>query len=288
MQIGVTFPQLEIGPDPAVLREYAQTAEGLGYDFLTIYDHVLGADTTNRPGWSGAYAAGDQFHEPFVLFGWLAAVAPKLALATGVVVLPQRQTALVAKQAAEVDVLTGGRLRLGVGIGWNEVEFEALNETFRNRARRYEEQIELLRRLWTEPVVDYHGRYHNVTEAGLNPLPIQRPIPIWMGGRAEAALERIGRLADGWMTQTQLDDNLRGMIERVRGYAESAARPRDAVQIEARVSLNAAPASEWRTIVDEWRTLGASHLAVNTMRAGLDSPQAHIDAIRRFWEVING
>ncbi|MGH2535272.1 MAG: LLM class F420-dependent oxidoreductase [Thermomicrobiales bacterium] len=288
MQIGVTFPQLEIGPDPAVLREYARTAEGLGYDFLTIYDHVLGADTTNRPGWGGAYAADDQFHEPFVLFGWLAAVAPKLALATGVIVLPQRQTALVAKQAAEIDILNGGRLRLGVGIGWNEVEFEALNENFRNRARRYEEQVDLLRRLWTEPVVTFDGRYHQVKEAGLNPLPIQRPIPIWMGGRAEAALERIGRLADGWMTQTPLDDNLRGMIERVRGYAGAAGRSPDAVQIEARVSLNAAPESDWRGIVEEWRALGASHLAVNTMRAGLDSPRAHIDAIRHFWEVVRG
>jgi alkanesulfonate monooxygenase SsuD/methylene tetrahydromethanopterin reductase-like flavin-dependent oxidoreductase (luciferase family) len=141
MQIGVTFPQVEIGPDPGVVREYAQTAESLGYEFLTIYDHVLGADTTNRPDWSGAYAATDQFHEPFVLFGWLTAVAPKLDLATGVIVLPQRQTALVAKQAAEIDILTGGRLRLGVGIGWNGVEFEALNENFRNRARRFEEQV---------------------------------------------------------------------------------------------------------------------------------------------------
>jgi probable F420-dependent oxidoreductase len=288
MQIGVTFPQLEIGPDPAVVREYAQTAEGLGYDFLTIYDHVLGADTTNRPGWSGAYQATDQFHEPFVLFGWLAGVAPKLALATGVIVLPQRQTALVAKQAAEIDILTGGRFRLGVGIGWNEVEFEALNEHFRNRARRYEEQIELLRKLWTEPVVTYHGRYHHISEAGLNPLPVQQPIPIWMGGRAEAALERMGRLADGWMTQTPLDDTLRGMIERVRGYAEAAGRPRDAIQIEARVSINAAPESDWPRIVEDWRQLGASHLAVNTMRAGLESPRDHIDVIRRFWEAIQG
>jgi probable F420-dependent oxidoreductase len=285
MQLGVTFPQIEIGADPAVVRDYARAAEEAGYDFLTVYDHVLGADVANRPGWTGSYNAEDQFHAPFVLFGYLAAVAPRLALATGVLVLPQRQTALVAKQAAEVDILTGGRFRLGVGIGWNQVEYEALGENFRNRARRMEEQIEVLRLLWTEPVVDFHGRYHDISEAGIKPLPVQRPIPIWMGGKAEPALERIGRLGDGWMTQTWLDDELRAAIGRVRDYAEQAGRPRDAVQIEARLSLNMVPEAEWRDEVERWREFGAAYLAVNTMRAGLDSPQAHIDAIRRFMEV---
>jgi probable F420-dependent oxidoreductase len=288
MRLGVTFPQLEIGPDPGIVREYVQTAESIGFDFLTIYDHVLGAGTTNRPDWKGTYSAADQFHEPFVLLGYLAAVAPKLELATGVIVLPQRQTALVAKQAAEIDILTGGRFRLGVGIGWNEVEFEALGEPFRNRARRFEEQIDLLRKLWSEPVITYDGKYHKINEAGLNPLPVQRPIPIWLGGRADAALERVGRLADGWMSQTRLDESLYAMIDRVKDYAAAAGRDRDAVKIEARLSLNAVPEEEWRKEVDRWREVGATHLSVNTMRAGLTSPQDHIAAIQHLKAAIDG
>jgi probable F420-dependent oxidoreductase len=287
MQIGVTFPQIEIGSDLSVIRDYVRAAETNGYDYLTIYDHVLGADTTHRPDWRGSYRATDQFQEPLVFFGWLAAVAPRLALATGVLVLPQRETALVAKQAAEIDILTGGRFRLGVGIGWNQVEFEALGQNFKNRARRIEEQIEVLRLLWTNPVVDFHGRYHDISEAGINPLPIQQPIPIWMGGRAEPALKRIGRLADGWMTQTRLDANLRAMIERVRDYAEAAGRPRDAVQIEGRLSIKDIPEAEWREEADRWRDFGATHLAVNTMGAGLAAPKDHIDAIRRVKQVVD-
>jgi probable F420-dependent oxidoreductase len=287
MQFGVTFPQIEIGSDLSVIRDYVRAAETDGYDFLTIYDHVLGADTTNRPGWRGAYRATDEFQEPFVFFGWLAATAPRLALATGVLVLPQRETALVAKQAAEIDNLTGGRFRLGVGIGWNEVEYEALGQNFKNRARRMEEQIDVLRLLWTNPVVNFHGRYHDISDAGINPLPIQQPIPIWIGGRAEPALKRIGRLADGWMTQTRLDANLRAMIERVRDYTEAAGRPRDAVQIEGRLSIKDVPEAEWREEIDRWRDLGATYLAVNTMGAGLAAPQDHIDAIRRVKQVID-
>src|SRR6266550_7850766 len=179
MQIGVTFPQTEIGADPIVIRDYAQTVEGLGYSHLVAFDHVLGADPTHRPGWQG-YTYRQMFHEPFVLFGYLAALT-HLELVPAVIILPQRQTALVAKQAAEIDILTGGRLRLGVGLGWNFVEFEALGEDFRNRGRRAEEQIEVLRRLWTEPVVDFDGRWHRIPAAGINPLPVQRPIPIWIG-----------------------------------------------------------------------------------------------------------
>src|SRR5436853_5331098 len=179
LPVGVVFPQTEIGADPAGVRAYAQAAQDLDYSHLVVYDHVLGADPAAYPGWSGPYTAQTMFHEVFVLFGYLAAVAPALELVTSVVILPQRQTALVAKQAAEIDILTGGRFRLGLGIGWNHVEYEALGMDFTNRGRRLEEQIELLRRLWTEPVFDFEGRWHTVTAAGLNPLPVQRPIPIW-------------------------------------------------------------------------------------------------------------
>ena len=196
MRLGVVFPQTEIGADPAAIRDYAQAVQAMGYRHILIYDHVLGASTASRPEWRGAYTSETLFHEPFVLYGYLAALT-NLELVTGVIILPQRQTALVAKQAAEVDVLSGGRLRLGVGVGWNEVEYQGLNESFHNRGARCDEQIAVLRALWTQPVVTFHGRWHHIEEAGIKPLPVQQPIPIWIGGHSEAALKRAGRLGDG-------------------------------------------------------------------------------------------
>ena len=207
MQIGAIFPQTEIGQDPGVIREYAQAVEELGYGHLLAFDHVLGADTSTRPDWRGPYTSKTMFHEPLVLYGYLAAITQRIELVTGIIILPQRQTALVAKQAAEVDVLSGGRLRLGVGIGWNDVEYEALGENFHNRGRRSEEQVELLRELWTKEAVTFEGRWHRVTAAGINPLPVQRPIPLWFGsGPTDAALQRIARLGDGWFPQFRPDD----------------------------------------------------------------------------------
>ena len=206
MQYGTVFPQTEIGADPIGVRDYAQAVEGMGYDYILVYDHVLGANAGSRPGWRGAYRHTNMFHEPFVLFGYLAGLTERIGLATGILILPQRQTALVAKQAAEADVLSGGRLRLGIGTGWNAVEYEALDENFHDRGRRSEEQIELMRALWTRELVTYEGRWHKVTDAGINPMPVQRPIPIWLGGYAERVLERIGRLGErlgdgGWRAQ---------------------------------------------------------------------------------------
>ena len=286
MRLGVIFPQLEIGADPGVIRDYAQTAEGLGYRHLLIYDHVLGADTTNRPGWT-RYTHNDQFHEPFVLFGFLAAVAPSLELVTDVIILPQRQTALVAKQAAEVDVLTGGKFRLGVGTGWNEVEYEALNENFRNRGRRLDEQIAVLRALWTESVVTFDGAYHRITAAGLNPLPIQRPIPIWLGaGTDDRVLARIGRLGDGWLPLVRPGEALAAAIERIGAHAVAAGRSLAEIGIEGRLTLKDVPEADWVSEVQRWRDLGATHLGVNTMGAGIGSPQGHIEAIKRFADVV--
>ena len=199
MRLGVVFPQTEIGTDPGPIRAFAQAAEELGYLHILAFDHVLGADIRDRPGWNGAYDYTHLFHEPFVLFGYLAAVTSRAELVTSVLILGQRQTALVAKQAAEVDVLTGGRLRLGIGIGWNEVEYEALNENFHNRGARSEEQVALMRALWTQEVVNFDGRWHKVTAAGINPLPVQRPISVWFGGRADAVLRRIARIGDGFI-----------------------------------------------------------------------------------------
>ena len=292
MRIGAVFPHLEIGADPSMIRAWAQTVEELGYRHILAYDHVLGASTANRPEWSGPYTSESLFHEVFVLFGYLAAVTQRTELVTGILILPQRQTALVAKQAAEIDVLTGGRFRLGVGVGWNAVEFEALGEDFHTRGARSEEQIAVLRALWTEPVVTFRGRWHQISEAGLNPLPIQRPIPIWFGAgmpggpAPDVVLRRIGQLGDGWLPQHPPNDATGRDIERVRAYAKEAGRDPEAIGIEARLNLFQVPESDWRGFVDGWRALGATHLSVNTMRAGLGSPQAHLDALRRVADVL--
>src|SRR6266480_3224952 len=219
VRVGVVYPHQEIGDDPGRVAAFAQAAEDLGYAHIVAYDHVLGADPTGRPAWwKGAYTHRDAFHEPFVLFGYLAAITKKLELAFGIVILPQRQTALVAKQAATLDVLSRGRVRFGAGIGWNHVEYEALGMNWRDRAKRVEEQIEVLRLLWTEELVDYPGRWHRIDRAGLNPLPIQRPIPIWMGGNADAAVRRIARIADGWFTHLQPDDAGRARLAEFRSH----------------------------------------------------------------------
>ena len=284
MQIGVVFPQTEIGPDPAIVREYAQVAEGSGLTHLLVYDHVLGASTANRPDWRGPYTDKSLFHEVFVLFGYLAAVAPGLELVTGVVILPQRQTALVAKQAAEIDVLTGGKLRLGVGIGWNEVEYVGLNESFSNRGRRFEEQIEVLRALWSDEVIDFKGRYHTIPEAGLNPMPIQRPIPVWIGGYADVVMERIGRLADGWFPGSEPGDALEHSRSLVVESALAAGRDPSSIGMEGRISLAPDAEDEWLRQTESWRAAGATHLSINTMGRSR-TPRQHIETIRRYAEV---
>ena len=285
MQVGVTFPQSEIGTDPEVIRDYAQAAEDLGYEHLLAYDHVLGADPSNREAWRG-YTHKTMFHEPLTLFGYLAAITQRLEFVSGVIVLPQRQCALVAKQAAEVDVLSNGRLRLGVGIGWNEVEYEALGEDFHTRGARIEEQIEVMRLLWTREVVSYEGNYHRIDEAGINPLPVQRPIPVWMGARADVGLRRTARVADGWMPQGPPDDGMREALRRLRGYVEEAGREPESVGIEARLDIGKVPPEEWIAQTEAWRTLGATHLSVNTMNAGLGSPQEHVETIARYKEAL--
>ncbi|MEP6776217.1 MAG: LLM class F420-dependent oxidoreductase, partial [Chloroflexota bacterium] len=226
------------------------------------------------------------FHEPLVFFGFLSAVTRRIGLVTGVIVLPQRQTALVAKQAAEVDVLSGGRLRLGVGIGWNSVEYEALGMDFKSKAARLEEQIALLRAFWTEPVVDFAGKWHTVSQAGINPLPIQRPIPLWMGGGTDTVvdvvLDRIARLGDGWFSQMKPGDVARDTVQRLRDYAQAAGRDPLSLGIEARLNLREVERSRWRQYMDEWRELGATHISISAI--GLDlSPQEHISMVDTLW-----
>ena len=283
MKYGVVFPQTEIGADPAVIKDYAQTAEALGYDYLLVFDHVLGANPDRPGGWNGPYTYQDMFHEPFVLFGYLAGLTQTLELVTGILILPQRQTVLVAKQAAEVDVLSGGRLRLGVGLGWNQVEFEALGCEFGSRGRRIEEQVELMRQLWTKPLVTFEGSDLTVHDAGLNPLPVQRPIPIWFGGYAEAALRRMARYGDGWLSGSRLpDDSAKGMIEQLHRHLVAAGRDPESFGLDAWITIGNHPQAEWAELAERWHQLGATHVAVNTMRAGFTSPGQHLEAIRRF------
>ncbi len=287
MRLGAIFPQTEIGSDPVAVRDFAQAAEGLGYEHLLVFDHVLGADTSVRQGWDRPYSSADMFHEPFVLFGYLAGLTEKIEMVTGVLILGQRQTSLVAKQAAEVDVLTGGRLRLGIGVGWNAVEYEGLSESFTNRGRRSEEQIELMRQLWTNEVVDFHGRYHNVTHAGINPLPVQQPIPVWFGGGAPQVVKRIGRMGDGWFPQFEPNSEGAERIAEMRGYATDAGRDSSAIGIEGRIGIATDDQANWQKLAESWAEVGATHLSVNTMRAGLQGPDQHIDAIRRFKETVS-
>ena len=287
MRLGAIFPQTEIGSDPVAVRDFAQAAEGLGYEHLLVFDHVLGADTSVRQGWDRPYSSADMFHEPFVLFGYLAGLTEKIEMVTGVLILGQRQTSLVAKQAAEVDVLTGGRLRLGIGVGWNTVEYEGLSESFTNRGRRSEEQIELMRQLWTNEVVDFHGRYHNVTHAGINPLPVQQPIPVWFGGGAPQVVKRIGRMGDGWFPQFEPNSEGAERIAEMRGYATEAGRDPSAIGIEGRIGIATDDQGNWQKLAESWAEVGATHLSVNTMRAGLQGPDQHIDAIRRFKETVS-
>jgi probable F420-dependent oxidoreductase len=284
VRIGVVFPQTEIGNDPAVIRDYAETAEGLGYSHLVAFDHVLGAGLEHRPNWRGAYDVDTPFHEPLVLFGYLAALTELLELVTGVLVLPQRQAALVAKQVAEVDVLSGGRTRLGVGVGWNEVEFDALGENFHNRGRRIEEQIRVMRALWTERVVDFDGRWHRIPEAGINPLPVQRPIPIWLGGQSAAVLRRVAVMGDGWFPQIPPDEQARAALDKIHRHAAEIERDPAEIGIEPRVGVRHGDPASWPEFIAGWRELGATHLGINTMGLGLTGAE-HIGAIQKFRDI---
>ncbi len=277
MQIGVVFPQTEIGPDAAEVRRYAQRAEQLGFRHLLAYDHVLGADPAVHQGWDGPYDVRTTFHEPFVMFGYLAGLT-SLELVTGIIILPQRQTALVAKQAAEVDLLTGGRFRLGVGLGWNRVEYEALGQDFATRGRRLDEQVGLLRRLWTEPSLSFAGQFDRLTGAGLAPRPVQRPIPVWFGGQSERAYQRIGRLADGWFPQVGPGPELDRAAAVVAAAAAAAGRDPAQLGMEGRVNWRG-DAAQLAERAGQWQHAGASHLSVNTMGAGLASLDDHLAAL---------
>ncbi|PZG23110.1 LLM class F420-dependent oxidoreductase [Nonomuraea aridisoli] len=284
MQIGVVFPQTEMGGDVGAVRAYGQRVEELGFRHLIAFDHVVGADPAVHKGWQGPYDVRSTFHEPMVLFGFLAAIT-SLELVTSIIILPQRQTALVAKQAAEIDLLTSGRFRFGVGLGWNAVEYEALGQDFGSRGRRVEEQVELLRRLWTEESITFEGRFDRVTGAGLAPLPVQRPIPLWFGGQSPRAYQRAGRLADGWFPQMgpgpELDE-AKAMVEQA---ASEAGRDPSALGMEGRLGWTR-DADELAATARRWEESGATHIAINTMNAGLRTPDDHLAALESAAETL--
>ena len=289
MKIGVVFPQTDIGNDPTGIREYAQAVEAMGYTHILAYDHVLGANRERHRDLTGPYSHRDAFHEPFVLFGFLAAAVQRLEFATGIVILPQRQTALVAKQAAAVDVLSGGRLRLGVAVGWNYVEYEALGEDFHVRGKRIEEQIEVLRALWTKELVTREGRWDRITDAGISPMPVQRPIPIWMGGHSEAAMRRTARLADGWIWSGNLRPGAesQAILDKTHELVAAGGRDPAAFGIEGRVTLARLTPDQWSDEIAGWRKMrGVTHLCVDTMRMGLTKPSQHIETLRRFKDAV--
>jgi probable F420-dependent oxidoreductase len=277
VQIGVVFPQTALGGDAGAVRQFAQAVEQQGYRHVLVYDHVVGADPSVHSPWRGPYDIDTTFHEPFVLFGFLAGIT-SLELVTGVIILPQRQTALVAKQAAEIDLLTGGRFRLGVGVGWNRVEYDALGQDFTTRGRRSGEQVELMRRLWTQRSVDATVDTERVIGAGIAPVPVQRPIPVWFGCSSPPAYRRAGRLGDGWFPQVRPGPDLDEARVIVEQAARENGRDPSTLGMEGRAS--------WRgdidttvAAVERWRAAGATHLSINTMGAGLSSVDEHIAAL---------
>jgi probable F420-dependent oxidoreductase len=286
MQIGVVFPQTEMGGDVGAVRAYVQGVEQLGFVHLLAYDHVVGADPAIHRDWAGPYDIHTTFHEPFVLFGYVAALT-SLELVTGIIILPQRQTVLVAKQVAEVDLLSRGRFRLGVGLGWNAVEYEALGQDFSTRGKRIGEQVELLRLLWTQPSVTFEGTFERVTGAGLAPMPVQRPIPVWFGAQSRPALERAGQFADGWFPMAVPGPRLDEAAAVVHEAAVEAGRDPAALQMEGRINWGAGGQAKLAEHAGRWRDAGASHLSVNTMGAGLASVDEHLAALASAAEALD-
>ncbi|HZT89336.1 MAG TPA: LLM class F420-dependent oxidoreductase [Stellaceae bacterium] len=289
MQLGALLPLGDIGGAAAALQDYARAAEEIGYDFLEAPDHVLGVNAATRPGWD-RNTSEDLFHDPFVLFGYLAGCTRKLGFSTGVLILAQRQAVLVAKQAACLDVLCGGRFRLGVGVGWNEAEFVGLNENFHNRGRRSEEQVRVMQALWAEPHVTFKGRWHTIDDAGINPRPASGKVPVWFGGHHERTLERVAKIGDGWMPnayppdQTALD-----VFARLRRLTEEAGRNPADVGIEVWVSMGSGDEADWRREAQFWKQAGATHLALTTTfnrrhhkRIAGRTMADHLAALRRY------
>ena len=284
MRIGVAFPTTEIGTDPVAIRDFAQAAEELGYNHLTIIDHVLQAGKPAAGDWRSYYTRDNMFHEPFVTLGYLSALTTRIDFATAILILPQRPAVLVAKQAAELDILCKGRLRLGVGIGWNELEFDALGQDFKNRAPRMVEQIDLMRALWTNELVTFDGEWHKISESGINPLPVQRPIPVWVGAFAKPAVRRAAQVGDGWFVNPRLapGDEAEDLIDTFRDAASKAGRDIATLGMDTTIHLGDRGSQEWAVVTEAWKELGATHGTVRTMYSGFTTVDEHLEALRSF------
>jgi probable F420-dependent oxidoreductase len=285
MRLNAFFPTRDIGTDAAKIRDWAQAAEDLGYAYIEVPDHVFGAKA--RGDWVPIYNEKDAFHETFVTLGFLAGVTQKIRLSSGVLILPQRQTGLVAKQAAEADIVSGGRLRLGIGVGWNHVEYEALGQEWKTRGARQAEQVEVLRRLWSEDLVNFSGRFHRLTDVSIVPPPIQRPIPIWFGGASDAAVTRAARLGDGWMPIMAPDAQAEETLARLREQVESFGRDPTKFGIEAWLRMKDADPQHWGKAAEAWRRLGADMVMLYPMYR-TPSLADQIETLRRFKEVAGG
>lgn len=281
MKIGIVFPQTEFGSDPIAIRDYVQTAEALGYNHVLAYDHVLGANPVREGGWNGPYTHNSTFHDPFVLFSYMAGLTNRIEFATGILILPQRQTAVVAKQAATLDLLSNGRFRLGVGTGWNPIEYQALGQNFHTRGKRLDAQIKLLRQLWSGDLLQVDDDWHFINDASLNPTPT-RPIPIWFGGYVDIVLRRIAAVGDGWMPGHSSAEKAAADLEKLDRYLAENGRSRADIGIEPRTTYGDGDAGRWQAVHNGWQAAGATHFSVHTMNAGLNTPAKHIAAIEHF------
>ena len=285
MHIGAVIPHNEIGNDPGAIRAYAQGAEELGMTHLLIYDHVVGVDRNRPGGFEGPYDSNVAFHEPMVFFGFLAACTTKVDLVTAILIVPQRQTVLVAKQSAELAILSGNRFKLGIGVGWNTVEYDALNEEFGNRGRRQEEQVELMRRLWTEDVFSYDGEFHRFEHASILPRPT-RPVPVLFGGSAPALLDRCARVGDGWLPLGSPNEKSADRIAEMRRVREAAGRSWDGFEIRAQAQWGGGTPERWRSHAERWKALGATHLAIATHNAGDTDVDGHLARIAEYRDAV--
>ena len=285
MQLNAMFPTRDIGTDPAKIRDWAQAAEDLGYAYIEVPDHVFGA--TARAGWTPLYNEKDPFHETFVTLGFLAAVTKRIRLSSGVLIAPQRQTGVIAKQAAQADLLSGGRLRLGIGVGWNHVEYEALAQDWKTRGARQAEQVEVLRRLWSEDLVSFNGRFHALKEVNIVPPPIQRPIPIWLGGSSDAVVIRAARLGDGWMPIMAPDEKAEQKLVLLRGEMKKHGRDPARFGIEGWLRMHEPDPQRWAAAADGWRKLGADMVMLYPMYR-IVSFEDQVETLRRFKEVASG
>jgi probable F420-dependent oxidoreductase len=294
MQLGVALPLNDIGSDPGAARAFAQAAEAAGFDHLMCADHVLGVNVASRPNWGDRNTSADMFHDPFVLFGFLSGCTARIGFSVQVLILAQRQTVLVAKQAASLDVLSGGRFRLGVGVGWNEVEFVGLNENFHNRGRRSEEQVQVMQALWAQPHVTFKGKWHSIDDAGINPLPTQRRVPVWFGGHQDVTLRRIAKWGDGWMMLAHPHgETALAEFSKLRQYTKEAGRNPESIGIEVWVSTGSGTPDDWRKELLAWKAAGVTHITMNGTysrnhhrRVAGRSMAAHLAAMQQYRDAV--